>query len=111
MDIWQAIQSNLMAPIPMFFALGLFATLVRSDLKVPEPLYAGLVLYLLAAIGLKGGAEIHEVGLGAIWMSLLAAALLGIIIPCVGYAILRRAGAFQFMMPRPLPGTTDRSAP
>jgi hypothetical protein len=95
MEVLQAIQSNLLAPIPMFFALGLLATLVRSDLKVPEPLYVGLVLYLLAAIGMKGGAEIHEVGLGAIWMALLAAALLGILIPCIGFFILRRAGGFS----------------
>ena len=90
-----SVQANLLAPIPMFFALGLFATLVRSDLKVPEPLYVGLVLYLLAAIGLKGGAEIHEVGFSTIWMPLLAAALLGALIPCVGYVILRRAGGFS----------------
>jgi hypothetical protein len=95
MDVWQAVQANLMAPIPLFFALGMFATLVRSDLKVPEPLYVGLVLYLLTAIGLKGGAEIHEVGLGSIWMPLLAAALLGMLIPCCGYVILRSAGGFS----------------
>lgn len=95
MDVWQAVQANLLAPIPLFFALGLFAALVRSDLKVPEPLYVGLVLYLLAAIGLKGGAEIHEVGLTAIWMPLVAAALLGSLIPCLGFFILRRFGGFS----------------
>lgn len=92
MNVLHAIQTNLFTPIPLFFALGLFASLVRSELKVPEPLYIGLVLYLLAAIGLKGGAEIHEVGLGTILVPLLAAALLGIIIPCVAYVILRRIG-------------------
>lgn len=95
MNVLHAIQANLLTPMPLFFALGLFATLVRSELKVPEPLYIGLVLYLLAAIGLKGGVEIHEVGLGTIWIPLLAAALLGIIIPCVAYAILRRIGRFS----------------
>lgn len=92
MDVLHAIQANLLSPMPLFFALGLFATLVGSELKVPEPLYIGLVLYLLAAIGLKGGAEIHEVGLGTILVPLLAAAMLGIIIPCVAYVILRRIG-------------------
>jgi hypothetical protein len=95
MEVLHAIQANLLTPIPLFFALGLFATLVRSELKVPEPLYIGLVLYLLAAIGLKGGAEIHEVGLGTILIPLVAAALLGIIIPCVAYVILRRIGRFS----------------
>lgn len=94
MDVVHALQANLLAPIPLFFALGLFATLIGSDLKMPEPLYVGLVLYLLAAIGLKGGAEIREVGLASIWISLGAAAFLGVAIPCVGYVILRRIGGF-----------------
>lgn len=54
-SLLEAIQHNLTAPMPLFFALGILATLIRSDLKVPEALYIGLTLYLLAAIGLKGG--------------------------------------------------------
>jgi uncharacterized protein len=91
----ETIQANLMTPMPLFFALGLFATLIRSELKVPEPVYLGLVLYLLAAIGLKGGAEIHAVGLTAIWLPLLASALLGAVIPCIGYLVLRKIGRFS----------------
>jgi hypothetical protein len=79
----------------MFFALGLFATFIRSELKIPEQLYIGLVLYLLAAIGLKGGAEIRAVGFTTIWLPLLAAALLGIVIPCVGFVVLRKVGRFS----------------
>src|SRR5262245_31404916 len=90
----QAIQMNLLTPMPMFFALGLFATLIRSELKIPEQLYIGLVLYLLAAIGLKGGAEIRTVGFISIWLPLLAAALLGVVIPCVGFVVLRKVGRF-----------------
>ncbi len=95
MSMLQTIQANLLTPMPLFFALGLVATLIRSDLKVPESLYVGLVLYLLAAIGLKGGAEIEAVGLAAIWLPLLAACLLGMIIPCVGYLVLRKIGRFS----------------
>ena len=91
----RAISHNLTAPMPLFFVLGLFATLVRSDLKVPEALYVGLTLYLLAAIGLKGGAELREVGLAAIWMPLLGTVFLGILIPIVGYVILRNWGRFS----------------
>ncbi|HJU06493.1 MAG TPA: sodium-dependent bicarbonate transport family permease [Nitrospiraceae bacterium] len=94
MDVLHAIQANLLTPMPLFFALGLFATLVRSELKVPEALYIGLVLYLLAAIGMKGGAEIREVGLMSIWVPLMAAAFLGVLIPCIGYVVLRRLGGF-----------------
>ncbi len=95
MDVFHTIQANLLTPMPMFFALGLLATFIRSDLKVPEAVYKGLVLYLLAAIGLKGGAEIRAVGLTTIWLPLLASALLGLVIPCVGYVVLRKLGRFS----------------
>lgn len=49
------IGHNLTAPMPLFFALGILATLIRSELKVPDALSIGLTLYLLGAIGLHGG--------------------------------------------------------
>ena len=95
MTALDAMQSNLLTPMPLFFALGLLAKLVGSDLKVPDAIYTALVLYLLTAIGLRGGAEIHEVGLGTIWAALLAAAFLGLLIPCVGFIVLRSLGGFS----------------
>ena len=95
MDVLQAIQSNLLTPMPLFFGLGVFARLVRSELQVPEAIYTGLILYLLTAIGLKGGAEIQEVGFRSIWAALLAAAFLGVLIPCVGFFVLRKIGQFS----------------
>src|SRR5687768_366443 len=93
-SLLEAIGHNLTAPMPLFFVLGILATLIRSDLKVPEALYIGLTLYLLAAIGLHGGAEIREVGLTAIWMPLVGTLFLGIMIPIIGYLILRKVGKF-----------------
>ncbi|MET0515829.1 MAG: sodium-dependent bicarbonate transport family permease [Nitrospiraceae bacterium] len=90
-----AIGHNLTAPMPLFFALGIIATLIRSDLKVPDALYIGLTLYLLAAIGLHGGAEIRDVGISTIWLPLVACLMLGIIIPIGGYLILRNIGKFS----------------
>ncbi|MDP1770233.1 MAG: sodium-dependent bicarbonate transport family permease [Nitrospirota bacterium] len=90
-----AIGHNLTAPMPLFFALGILATLLRSELKVPDALYIGLTLYLLAAIGLHGGAEIREVGIMAIWMPIVACFLLGSLIPIGGYFILRYMGKFS----------------
>jgi len=94
-SLLEAIGHNLTAPMPLFFVLGILATLIRSDLKVPEALYIGLTLYLLAAIGLHGGAEIREVGLTAIWIPLMGTMFLGILIPIVGYFILRKIGKFS----------------
>ena len=90
-----AIGHNLTAPMPLFFALGILATLLRSELKVPDALYIGLTLYLLAAIGLHGGAEIREVGITAIWMPIVACFLLGSLIPITSYFILRHMGKFS----------------
>ena len=50
MSIVDAVQANLLSPAVLFFVLGLIAALSRSDLKFPEPLYAGLTIYLLVAI-------------------------------------------------------------
>jgi hypothetical protein len=90
-----AIGHNLTAPMPLFFALGILATLIRSELKVPDALYIGLTLYLLGAIGLHGGAEIREVGIIAIWMPIVACFMLGSLIPVAGYFILRYIGKFS----------------
>jgi len=45
-------------PLILVFALGVFARLARSDLRFPEPVYEALSIYLLLAIGLKGGVEL-----------------------------------------------------
>lgn len=95
MYIIEVLQANFLTPMPLFFVLGLLATLIRSDLKVPEPMYVGMTLYLLAAIGLKGGAEIQSAGLATIWLSVVACAVMGFVIPCVAYLGLRYLGGFR----------------
>jgi hypothetical protein len=45
-------------PVILFFVLGLLAGVVRSDLKIPGVLYESLSIFLLLAIGLKGGIEL-----------------------------------------------------
>lgn len=91
-DLLQAIQANLLSPAVLFFLLGVFATLVKSDLKFPEPLYLGLTIYLLTAIGFKGGAAIAKAGIAAVWMPALAAIILGTLISLWSYPILRFIG-------------------
>lgn len=91
-DLLQAIQANLLSPAVLFFLLGVFATLVKSDLKFPEPLYLGLTIYLLTAIGFKGGASIAKAGLSAVWLPALAAIVLGTLISLWSYPILRFIG-------------------
>jgi hypothetical protein len=95
MTILDAIQANLLSPAVLFFALGLVAAISRSDLKFPEPLYVALTVYLLVAIGFKGGVAIAEAGLGKVWLPALAAMALGALIPLWTYPVLRFAGKFS----------------
>jgi len=95
MDLLTAIQSNLLSPAVLFFVLGVFAAVSKSDLKFPEALYSTLTIYLLAAIGFKGGVAVNEAGLGVVWLPALAAIGLGGLIPLWTYPVLRKIGKFS----------------
>jgi uncharacterized protein len=75
--------------VVLFFLLGLFARLVKSDLRLPEALYETLSIYLLLAIGLKGGIELSKQPLAALAPQVAAAAALGLAIPFALYPLLR----------------------
>lgn len=91
----ELITVNLLSPVVLAFGLGILATLVRSDLKFPEELYTALSIYLLLAIGLKGGAELSATPLAAFWRPALATVALGIVTPLTAYIIARRIGGFD----------------
>ena len=75
--------------VVLFFLLGLFARLVRSELRLPEALYETLSIYLLLAIGLKGGIELSKQPLGALAPQVAALVALGFLIPFALYPLLR----------------------
>ncbi len=76
--------------VVLFFMLGVFARLVGSDLRLPEALYETLSIYLLLAIGLKGGIELSKQPLAALAPQVAATMLLGFSIPFVLFPLLRR---------------------
>lgn len=86
-------MSALLSPVVLFFVLGAAAALVRSDLSVPEPIAKGLTIYLMMAIGLKGGMEVAAQGPS---FDFLIAALLGVglsfLIPIPVFWVLRTFG-------------------
>ena len=86
---------NLLSPVVLAFALGILATLVRSDLKFPEELYTALSIYLLLAIGLKGGAELAVTPLSDFWAPALATLALGVVTPVIAYFIARKTGGLS----------------
>jgi hypothetical protein len=90
MEILQALCSSLLSPMVLAFALGLFATLVKSDLKFPDELYSALTIYLLFAIGLKGGMKLDGMSLAVVGGPLLAAIALSAIIPIWCFFLLKK---------------------
>ena len=81
---------NLLSPIILSFVLGLAAAYARSDLSVPEAVAKGLSLYLLFAIGFKGGASVAAHGIDqTLILSLVAGLVLSFSIPVVAFGLLR----------------------
>lgn len=84
-------MQNLLDPAILFFIFGVLAGFVRSNLEIPPAISRFLSLYLLMALGLKGGFALAQSGLTAeVATSLGAAILLAIIVPALGYWILKR---------------------
>lgn len=81
---------NLLSPIILSFALGLAAALGRSDLTIPEAIAKALSIYLLFAIGFKGGVGVAAHGVDATLVaSLLTGVALSALLPFIAYAMLR----------------------
>lgn len=92
MDLVALAGQNLGTPMVLAFALGFLAALARSDLSVPEAAAKFLSIYLLFAIGFKGGVAVSEAGLTAsLALALVAGIALSAVIPFVAFALLRAA--------------------
>jgi uncharacterized protein len=86
----EALVSALTSPPILFFALGLLATRLRSDLAIPEQVGKGLSLYLILAIGFKGGVQLRAEGLGVdLLVAVAVAAVLSAALPLLAFALLR----------------------
>ena len=84
-------MQNLLDPAILFFVFGVIAGTIRSNLEIPPAISRFLSLYLLMALGLKGGFALSHSGLNAaVAASLGAAVFLAISIPIAGYMLLRK---------------------
>lgn len=84
-------MQNILDPAILFFVFGLFAGAIRSNLEIPPQIARFLSLYLLMALGLKGGFALAKSGLSAeVLISLGCAIVLAIGVPALGYMLLRR---------------------
>ncbi|MBE9018254.1 MAG: hypothetical protein CLLPBCKN_007883 [Chroococcidiopsis cubana SAG 39.79] len=89
MDV-SLIASNVLSPPVLFFFLGMLAVFVKSDLEIPQPLPKLFSLYLLFAIGFKGGNELVKSGASQeVILTLLAAVMMACIVPIYTFFILK----------------------
>ena len=78
-------------PAILFFIFGVLAGFAKSNLEIPHAISRFLSLYLLMALGLKGGFALYESGINAeVGLSLLAAIFLAVLVPVMGYFILSK---------------------
>ncbi|WP_428510745.1 sodium-dependent bicarbonate transport family permease [Roseateles sp.] len=84
-------MQSFLDPAILFFVFGLFAGAIKSNLEIPPQISRFLSLYLLMALGLKGGFALAKSGLTAeVSISLGLALLLAVLVPAMGYLLLRR---------------------
>lgn len=91
MEFISLIENNLLTPPILFFALGILAGVIKSDLEVPESISRYLSIYLMMAIGFKGGVAIAntpEIN-GEVIYTALAGVVIGFLQPFLGYALLK----------------------
>jgi len=90
------IVETLTSPVILFFVLGFFAAMVKSDLSIPEAFAKAMSIYLMAAIGLKGGVSVADSGFTP---DLLWAALVGMtfsfLLPFPAFFLLTRFGGLS----------------
>ncbi|KNZ33813.1 MAG: permease [Methylibium sp. NZG] len=84
-------MQSLLDPAILFFVFGVLAGAVKSNLEIPPAIAKFLSLYLLMALGLKGGFALAQTGFNAeILASLAAAMVMAVVVPALGFMLLRR---------------------
>jgi hypothetical protein len=94
--ILHSLAENLLTPIPLCFALGIFCKVIHGGIKIPKELYYSISVYLLMSIGFIGGHELakefKEHGLSTIWQPALVTLFLGCLTPLSAFTVLRFLG-------------------
>ena len=84
-------MQSILDPAILFFVFGILAGALKSNLEIPPQISRFLALYLLMALGLKGGFALAKSGLTSeVTISLACAVALAVFIPAIGYVLLRR---------------------
>lgn len=80
---------NLVSPITLSFILGVIATLIRSDLEIPEPVIRIFAIFLLFSIGLQGGRELATADLSNVMSAVTVTAAIVLLIPLLAFLVAR----------------------
>lgn len=91
----ELLVDNLISPVVLAFVLGGIAKFARSDLEIPSAIYQALSIYLLFAIGLKGGVALAETPTSQILLPAGVTVALGLVTPFIAYFSLRWFGRLQ----------------
>ncbi len=81
--------TNLTSIPVLAFVLGVLAASLRADLRLPDPVYQAIAMYLLFAIGLKGGVALRKSDVSQVVGPVIATLIMGVVIPLLAYVILR----------------------
>lgn len=84
--------NNMISPAILFFMLGVLAVALKSDLEIPDSIGTIITLYILVAIGLRGGIAVSAVGLHSVLLYAAIAILIGIVNTSFVYAIMNKIG-------------------
>ncbi|WP_411826675.1 sodium-dependent bicarbonate transport family permease [Luteolibacter sp. AS25] len=90
MDSISLLLANLISPPVIAFAAGVIAIFVNSDLKFPEQVYQALTIYLLLAIGFKGGSSMADSSFSELILPLSATIFMGLLIPALVFFATRK---------------------
>ncbi|MGB1129094.1 MAG: sodium-dependent bicarbonate transport family permease, partial [Haloferula sp.] len=88
----ELLTQNLISPVVLAFVLGMIARWIRSDLEIPSAIYQGMSIYLLFAIGLKGGVALSQTPAAELVLPVGLTLLLGCLTPLSAFFLMRRIG-------------------
>lgn len=86
---------NIISPVVLCFILGMVARWVKSDFKLPDAVYQSLSIYLLLAIGLKGGVEVSKTPINELLAPAAITLVLGLLTPLSAYFFLKKIGGLS----------------
>ena len=89
MSSWSIAQANLTSVGVLAFIFGVFASRVKSDIRLPESIYGFLSVYLLLGIGLKGGHSLKSSPFSELLTPAIATVICGALIPLLAFLILK----------------------